>query len=264
MLHYSFVRGWGSVSILVFLLASGPMARALPNAALSWLLSGVSFAAAACAFLALRGIGGATSCPITRAPTGEIARPAMVALVIAAAALIQSSHAMVFAFGSLHWKAIGHDENFVALAWAAGLVTEVGFFLLAGRCFGGEGRAVTHIALGGLAALLRWRLMAGDPGTFGIIAAQTLHGLSCAAVQLGPAYLLARLAGPGRYAQAQAWLAAANAVGLSLATFASGPLYAQFGERAYFAMAVMAALGLALSLALGLLLRRYGDPRAGR
>jgi len=30
-LHYSFVRGWGSVSILVVMLARGPVARAIPN-----------------------------------------------------------------------------------------------------------------------------------------------------------------------------------------------------------------------------------------
>jgi PPP family 3-phenylpropionic acid transporter len=261
LLHYSFVRGWGSVSILFFLLTSGPVARALPNAALVWLLSGVSFTAAACAFIALRGVG--VGVPAKAHPAlGEIARPGLVALTIASAALIQASHAMVFAFGALHWKAIGHDENFVSLAWSAGLVTEVGFFLLAGRWFGGEGRAATHIALGGAAAALRWLLMAGDPGTVGIFAAQALHGLSCAAVQLGPAYLLARLVGAGRYAQAQAWLWASVAAGLSLATLACGPLQTSFGERGYLAMAALAALGFALALGLGRALRRAGDPRA--
>jgi PPP family 3-phenylpropionic acid transporter len=261
LLHYSFVRGWGSVSILFFLLASGPVAGALPNAALAWLLCGVSLAAAACAFIALRGVGvGVPAKP--RDPIGEITRPGLVALTIAAAALIQASHAMVFAFGALHWKASGHDETFVSLAWSAGLITEVGFFLLAGRWFGGEGRAATHIALGGAAAALRWLLMAGDPGTAGIFAAQALHGLSCAAVQLGPAYLLARLVGAGRYAQAQAWLAASVAAGLSLATLACGPLQTSFGERGYLAMAALATLGLAPALGLGRALRRAGDPRA--
>ena len=168
---------------------------------------------------------------------------------------------MVFAFGALHWKASGHDETFVSLAWSAGLLTEVGFFLLANRWFGGESRAATHIALGGAAAALRWLLMAGDPGTVGIFAAQALHGLSCAAVQLGPAYLLARLVGAGRYAQAQAWLAASVAAGLSLATLVCGPLQTSFGERGYLVMAALAALGLALALGLGRALRRADDPR---
>ncbi len=261
MLHFSFVRGWGSASILAFLLASGPVARALPNSALIWLLSGVSLVSAGFAFLILRGLSSAQIGAATPTATGKIARPAMVALVVAAAAAIQSSHSMVYAFGSLHWKASGHDETFLSLAWAAGLVTEVGFFLLAGRLFGGEGRAATFLMVGGASATLRWAIMASDPGSFGVVAAQALHGLSCATVQLGPAYLLARLAGPGRFAQAQGWLAASNAAGLSLMTLASGPLYTHFGERAYLAMAALAATGLALALSLGVATRRAGDPR---
>ncbi len=250
-LHYSYVRGWGSVSILVFMLACGPVARALPNSDLVWLLAGVSFAAAALAFFALRGVAAIDPSDQICAHMQRLARPQLVAGVIVATALIQSSHAFVLAFGALHWKALGYDENFVSLAWAAALVTEVGFFLAAGRWFGGESRAVTHLLLGGAAAVLRWTLMALDPGTLGIVAAQALHGLSCAAVQLGPAYLLARLCGPGRSAQAQGWLAAANAATLGVATFASGQIYASFGERSYLAMAAMAGLGFGLALLVG-------------
>ena len=262
MLHYSHVRGWGSASILFFMVAAGPVARALPNSSLAWLLAAVSLATAGCAFLALRGIAPVGIHAATSSATGRLGRPGMVALVIAAAALIQCSHAMVFAFGSLHWKATGHDETFVSMAWSAGLITEVAFFLLAGRWFGGEGRAVTHLALGGAAAVLRWLIMASDPGTIGILGAQALHGLSCAAVQLGPAYLLARLCGPSRLAQAQSWLAAANAAGLSIATFACGPLYTHFGEHGYLAMAAMAATGFLLTLALGRSRGMVGEPVA--
>ena len=182
-------------------------------------------------------------------------RPGLVLGVIVATALIQSSHGLVLAFGALHWKQSGYDENFVSLAWAAALITEVGFFLAAGRWLGGESRAVTHLAVGGAAAILRWMLMALDPGMMGILAAQALHGLSCAAVQLGPAYLLARLFGPGHAAQAQGWLAAANAATLGLATCLSGALYPNFGERSYLAMATMAGVGFALSLQVGRALR---------
>jgi len=260
LLHYSFVRGWGSVSILFFMLTSGPIANMLPNSALVWLLTGVSFAAAGAAFLALRGLGGGERHERATAPAEKLARPALIATVILAAALIQSSHAFVGAFGSLHWKAIGHDENFVSLAWSASLVTEVAFFLMAGRWFGGESRALTFLLAGGVAAIIRWFMMAGDPGTFGIFAAQALHGVSCAAVQLGPAYLLAQLCGSSRIAQAQGWLAAANAATVSAATFGSGLLYERYGESGYLGMAAMAAVGLALAAGAGFALRRPSEP----
>lgn len=249
-LHFSFVRGWGSVSILAVMLASGPVARAIPNSQLVWLLSGVSLAAALSAFFSLR--GAELPPPAAHHPEAhlKLAHPWLALGVLVSAALIQSSHAMAFAFASLHWKASGHDENFVSLAWAAALVTEIGFFLGARRWLGGEARAATHLALGGFAGVARWLLMACDPGVVGIMAAQALHGLSCAAVQLGPAYLLARLCGATRLAQAQGWLAAGNAASLALATFASGSLYTHHGERGYVVMAAMAAVGGALAFLL--------------
>jgi PPP family 3-phenylpropionic acid transporter len=244
------VRGWGSFSILVVMLASGPVARAIPNSTLVWLLASVALAGAASTFLALRRIEGVE--PAADHPEAhlKLSHPLLAAGVIAAASLVQSSHATAYAFASLHWKAEGFDETFVALAWIVSLVTEVGFFLAARRWLGGEARAATHLALGGFAAALRWAVMASDPGGVGILAAQSLHGLSCAAVQLGPAYLLARLCGATRLAQAQGWLAAANAATLSVATLASGPLYARYGEAAYLAMAAMATTGGALAFAL--------------
>ena len=158
---------------------------------------------------------------------------------------------MVNAFGALHWKAQGHGDTFVAMSWAAALVTEVAAFLMAGRWFGGESRAVTFLVVGGVGAVLRWALMAADPGPIGIFLAQALHGASCAAVQIGPAYLLAELGGKDRQAQAQAWLAAAIAGGNCLLTLWAGSLYASAGEKGYLAMALVAAIGLALALSLG-------------
>ncbi len=263
-LHYSRVRGWGSLSILAFMLASGPVARMLPNDAISWLLAGVAFASALVAFGSLRSVEEMAPASASAGRATPLERPLLILGVIVAATLIQSSHALALSFASLHWKASGHDETFVSLAWSAALVTEVAFFLMAGRWFGGENKAASHLILGGAAAVVRWALMATDPGEAGVIAAQALHGLSCAAVQLGPAYLLAQLAGPSRLAQAQGWLAASNGAALCLATLACGAIYGRFGESGYVLMAVMAAFGFALALVVADRLRRRGAPRGLR
>jgi PPP family 3-phenylpropionic acid transporter len=249
-LHYSSVRGWGSVSILFFLAVSGPIAGLLPTEDIIWLLAGVSALAALVSCVSLIGFGGPGARP-ERGPSAPISEPTLVVLVIAAATLVQCSHSMVNAFGALHWKAQGHSETFVAYAWVVALVTEAAVFLMAGRCFGGETRAASFLVSGGIGAILRWALMASDPGAVGIFVAQALHGVSCAATQLGPAYLLAELGGKERLSQSQAWLAASYAGGASLVTYLSGPLYASYGERGYLFMAAIAALGLALSIGAG-------------
>ncbi|ATQ69221.1 MULTISPECIES: MFS transporter [Methylosinus] len=245
-MHYSWVRGWGSVSILIFLAASGPIAGALPGEDIIWLLAGVGALSCLWSLAALIGLRHAAPiCALRRNPPVE--RPGLVILLIAAATLIQSSHSMVNAFGALHWKQMGHSDTFVAFAWVVALATEVAAFLMAGRWFGGEARAVSFLMVGGVAAVFRWMLMSLDLNPAGIFFAQALHGASCAAVQIGPAYLLAALGGRERQAQAQAWLAAAIAGGNGLFTLLSGPLYTMMGEHAYLAMAGFAFLGTLLS-----------------
>jgi PPP family 3-phenylpropionic acid transporter len=256
-LHYSWVRGWGSMSILVFLAASGPIAGALATENVIWLLTGVAALACVWSLGSLVGLGhAAPRCPLRRSLPVE--RPGLILLLILAATLIQSSHSMVNAFGALHWKMQGHSDSFVSLAWVVALVTEVAAFLMAGRWFGGEARAVSFLIAGGIAAVLRWMLMAADPGPAGIFVAQALHGASCAAVQIGPAYLLAELGGKDRLAQSQAWLAASIAAGNSLLTLFSGPLYAANGQRAYLVMAAFAFVGSILAVGVS---RLAGDWR---
>jgi len=263
-LHYSFVRGWGSASILASMILGGAVAAAIPNSALIWLLFAVAAGAVVASSLALRGLPSASAPPRRHAPE-PLARPVLVALVIASAALTVSSHGFSFAFGALHWKQNGWGESFVSLSWAAALVTESVFFLGAGRWFGGERRAMAFLAAAGAGGALRWLWMAFDPGAAGVIGAQLLHAFSMAAAQLGPAYLLSGLCGRERLAQAQGWFAAACSIGLSLATLASGPLRASFGEKGYFVMAAIAGVGFALALAAGALAKRAPPaPGAGR
>jgi MFS transporter, PPP family, 3-phenylpropionic acid transporter len=247
-LHYSFVRGWGSIAILASILLSGPIAAAIAGVHLIWLLCGVSAAAAAASALSLRGLPTASAPPRPATPE-PLRRPVLVALVIASASLIVASHGFAFVYGSLHWKEQGLGEGFVSISWAAALVTEIAFFLGAGRWLGGERRAMAYLIAAGAGAVLRWVWMAFDPAPTGVLLAQTLHALSMAAAQLGPTYLLVELCGKERLAAAQGWFAAASSIGIGLVTFASGPLRESFGERGYYAMAALAGAGLLLAVA---------------
>jgi PPP family 3-phenylpropionic acid transporter len=247
-LHYSWVRGWGSVAILVFLAASGPIASLLDVENIIWLIVAVAVFACLASVGSLIGLCSPGGAFVSARRPEPIARPELVALIIISATLIQGSHSMVNAFGALHWKTQGHSDTFVSFAWVAALFTEVVAFLMAGRWFGGESRAVSFLVVGGIGAVLRWVIMAADPGVVGIFAAQALHGASCAAVQIGPAYLLAELGGKDRLAQSQAWLAASIAGGNCVLTLWSGTLYETAGEKGYLAMAAAAAIGLLLAV----------------
>jgi PPP family 3-phenylpropionic acid transporter len=100
---------------------------------------------------------------------------------------------------------------------------------------------------GGLVAIFRWLCMAAEPGAVALLALQMLHGATYGATQLGAVYLLSRLAGPERRAQAQGWLSAAGALSLAAASFWSGYLQVEFGRAAYLFMVGIAVAGLALA-----------------
>ena len=71
------------------------------------------------------------------------------------------------------------------------------------------------------------------------------------ATHLGAIYFIARTVPPALSATAQSlYSAAVMGLGLGLAILASGSLYAAFGGRAYFAMAVLSALGSVLAVIL--------------
>jgi PPP family 3-phenylpropionic acid transporter len=169
-------------------------------------------------------------------------------LVIASAALAQASHAEIYSFGTLHWRAIGLPASFIGLAWAAGVACECLFFVTAGRLLGGERNAASFLVLGAAGALLRWVAMSFDPPPLLLLALQSLHALTFAATYTGSVLILGRLAGPRHRARMQGWLAAASALTMAGATLAAGRLTSLYGEHAYLAMAGLAGASLVLAL----------------
>jgi PPP family 3-phenylpropionic acid transporter len=259
-LDYARVRGWGSASVLIMMVVGGAILGLLPAEAVVWSLAGTALTTVVIArwcarrlSQAERGTLGATRL------TWRIPHAPAIALFALAAATIQASHALLYAFASLQWRREGFTDAFIGLLWAAGVATETLFFLLLGPRLG-EARALALLLSGGGIAVFRWLAMAAEPGPVVLLLLQTLHAATYGATQLGAVYLLSQLAGAERRAQAQGWLSAAGALSLAAATFWSGFLQAGFGRGAYVFMAGIAATGLGLGAGVALTLRRGGTP----
>jgi MFS transporter, PPP family, 3-phenylpropionic acid transporter len=251
-LDYGRIRKWGSAAFIAGNLAGGVYLSFVP----------IAGAPAALTATALLGVGAAfyiaplaeglqekkteTTTTMSRQELGRLP------FVLMAAAFVQTSHALVNTFGSIHWAREGHSSAFVGVCWAIGVVCEVAVFASAGRWFAGADRAFVLLALGGATAVLRWLVMASDPNGALLLVAQASHGLTFASTHLGTMLFVFAEAPSHMRARAQGWLAGAIS-GLSALLIAlSGPLYAHFGEIAYLAMAALAALGLGLTTAIGL------------
>lgn len=246
LLDYGVVRGAGSVSVLALMVFGGWFVGLFPPEAMIFVVSGVMAITTAGVFLlapADQRIKAGDAAQILE----KVARPRAVALVVVAGALIQSSHAVVYTFGSIAFRAQGHSDFMIGLLWAVGVATEIAFFLASNR-FGGARRAYAMLIAGAVFAMLRWLLMASTTNTTLIFLGQALHAFTFAATHLGSIFALTQLVGESRRAQAQGWISGASALTMALVSVISGPLWQAYGLGAYWFMCGVAALGLTLAL----------------
>lgn len=180
-----------------------------------------------------------------------LARAPLFLLFLLAAAMIQGSHALLYAFGSLHWRAQGFSGGTIGALWSIGVIAEVALFAVSGRLVSYVGSTRLMVLAGG-AAVVRWAVLALDPPLLATGLVQTLHALSFGATHLAAIHFLTHAVPEDRSATAQG-LYAAVVAGLVLGsvTIACGPLYEAYGGQAYAAMVLLAGIGTAAAALLG-------------
>ena len=171
-LDYGRLRLWGSVGFIVTAIGAGLVLAGRPTEMVFWLMAAASaLLAAAAVFL-----------PDERSPpAGAGARPlgalmadrGFLALVLASA-LIQGSHSVYYGFATLHWRAAGHGADVIGLLWAEGVVAEVILFWAGARLVRRLGPTAL-MAVGGLAAVIRWSATAAVGSLAPLVLLQALH-----------------------------------------------------------------------------------------
>lgn len=244
---YGPVRLWGSFAYIAGNFAAGFAADIMPARDLIWLM------VAATILLALA----ASMLPALPPPPHEsdessrprpklLRDPAFIA-VLAAAGLIQASHAFFYGFSAVQWRAAGFDGTAIAALWGLGVAAEIVLFAMQARLppfF----EPTVLLLVGACGAVLRWTVMALDPPAMLLPFLQLLHALSFGATHLGALMFLMRRVPPAQAATAQGYLAITLGLAMAAATAVSGLLYDDFGSRAYLAMALAAFAGGACGL----------------
>lgn len=244
---YGPVRLWGSFAYIAGNFAAGFAADIMPARDLIWLM------VAATILLALA----ASMLPALPPPPHEsdessrprpklLRDPAFIA-VLAAAGLIQASHAFFYGFSAVQWRAAGFDGTAIAALWGLGVAAEIVLFAMQARLppfF----EPTVLLLVGACGAVLRWTVMALDPPAMLLPFLQLLHALSFGATHLGALMFLMRRVPPAQAATAQGYLAITLGLAMGAATAVSGLLYDDFGSRAYLAMALAAFAGGACGL----------------
>lgn len=247
---YGSVRLWGSVTFIGANLGGGLLLATMGARNLIWVLvAGMAVTTVSAAALLQLPAAPADG---QKKPPAALWRSGVFIAVVAAASLIQSSHAVLHGFATLHWTAMGLQGPTIGALWAIGVVAEIALFAVSGRVFAVV-RPLDMIALGALGAIVRWTAMAFDPPAMVLPALQCLHALSFGATHLGSMQVLARLAGERRGATAQGDFATVVGLVFAIAMSLSGVLVEALGSYAYLAMSAAALSGGLIALAA----RRY-------
>jgi PPP family 3-phenylpropionic acid transporter len=245
---YGPVRLWGSVAFIAGNVGAGLLLEWIAPGHLIWLIvAALAAATVAAVALAPLDIGPPEPAGEAHSLAGLLGSPAFIA-VAAGASLIQGSHALLYGFSTLDWRAAGISGPMIGVLWGIGVVAEIVLFALSARIPVAFGPTLL-MATGAAGALVRWVAMAFDPPVAALPALQLLHAASFGATHLGTMGYLARAVPRQFAATAQGAAATVSGIVMAAATGLSGWLYGATGSLAYLAMAAMALAGLGCALA---------------
>lgn len=246
-LDYGRIRLWGSIAFLAANVAGGyALADVAPDVIIVLL-----------ALLPLAGIA-ATLVAVPAAATGPVepdtpertaARvPRQLWFFIAAAACSHASHAGLYGFATLSWRAQGFSDPMIGWLWATGVVAEIVLFGVLGRTVGGSSNAVHLLRLGAAAVIVRFAALAFEPGLPATFVLQALHGLTFGATHLAAMAAIVAMAPEGARGRVQGTVSAVVALASALATLASGVVFRAAGPMVFLALAPLGVAALVLSV----------------
>ena len=240
-LDYGRVRLWGSISFIVGTTATGAFLSGRDPDWIMWIAAGtVCLVLIACWTMPERARPASKS---LSNPLSLLIRPDFV-LFLAMAGLLQVSHAVYYAFGSISWRNAGLDESMIGFLWGIGVVAEVLLFAFAGRISRKVG-PLGFLAFAAVGGLIRWPLtpLTNDP--LRLIPLQCLHALTFGAAHLGAMAYLTRSVPDRLGATGQSlYYAVTGGLLMGVTMPLAGMMYADVGTAAYNAMGACSALAL--------------------
>jgi PPP family 3-phenylpropionic acid transporter len=164
-------------------------------------------------------------------------------LPLLAFSLLNSSHALIGAFAGLLWHENGVPEYYIGPLLAIAATAEA-IIMFAWRRFGGRITARNMILAACIASLVRFTVMAFNPGVELLFLVQMLHGISFGVGYFGCVHFIANWTSEENAAEAQGFANMLNQGASMLSLTAFGWLVIHFGSYAYFYSTVVAVLGI--------------------
>ena len=164
-------------------------------------------------------------------------------LAMIGSSIVQSSHAMLYTFASIHWLQLGFSGASIAFLWSTGVLAEIMTFTFSRKLYR-HFSGWTLIWMGSSVAFIRWLLFPWPTDYVAFIALQSMHALTFGFCHIGIQRLIVETVGADQEATAQGNYYFYNGSFLAAVTFASGYLNVKFGGSAYTIMAAVVVLGV--------------------
>jgi PPP family 3-phenylpropionic acid transporter len=181
-----------------------------------------------------------------RAPFGllELFKSKRFVLFMAAAGFCQSSHAVLYSFGTLTWRAAGIDDVAISALWGESVAVEILMML-------GSGWMLKRLGVCGLigfglcCGVVRWTGMAFTTAVPALIVLQALHAGTFAASHLGAmAFIQRALPASGAALGQSIYYALGTGLTQAVIYQFAGLLYTHYGQLAFLGMTVISLAGL--------------------
>ena len=156
---YGRVRLWGSLTFILSAYAGGAVIERTGDFVIPWMLAG----ALACALLAASGLPQQRSRERIpshgRFPAVVLLRNRTFLIFLAGGSLLQASHAVLYMFGTIHWRAAGIPDGVIGALWAEGVIAEIVLFAFSGAVVARLG-PIRLMLIAALAGIVRWTVLA--------------------------------------------------------------------------------------------------------
>lgn len=176
----------------------------------------------------------------------DVLRDRTLLRAMVAVSLIMGSHGVLTSFGAIQWNARGFATSSIGLLQALAVSAEIAAFWFGAKLLGRRDPALL-IAIAAVAAIVRWAIMATDPGLAMLVVAQLLNGATATGSILGIMLVIATRVPSNLSAAAQGVNAVLLGAVLAVVTAGTGVLWARGPQIAYLAMIAVAGLGLGLA-----------------
>ncbi len=181
---------------------------------------------------------------------GELFRSKSFLLFLIAAGFCQSSHAVLYSFGTLTWRRAGIDDVTISMLWGESVAVEIGLMLVSGWLMQRIG-VTGLIGLGLGCGMIRWTAMAYTTDLPALIVLQALHAGTFAACHLGAmAFIQRALPSNGTALGQSIYYGLGTGATQAVIYQFAGLLYERYGQQAFLGMTAISAIGMICLLTL--------------